>query len=52
MQFDLKNHKTFLKRIRVPEITLDDLYIGSVFTCFGRQLKVIEYGEEFTRKEI
>lgn len=46
----MKNHKVFLKKILYPDITLDDLYIGNVITCYGRQLKIIDFGDEFSRK--
>lgn len=46
----MKNHKVFLKKIAYPEITLADLYIGNILTCYGRQLKIVDFGDEFTRK--
>ena len=46
----MKNHKVFLKKIKYPDIKLEDLYIGNVVTCYGRQLKIVEFGDEFTRK--
>jgi hypothetical protein len=51
-QYDLKNHKIFLKKIQYPEIKLEDLFIGNVVLCFNRQLKIVGYGDEFTRKEL
>mgnify|MGYP001421995573 CR=1 FL=1 len=48
----MKNHKVFLKKISYPEIKLEDLYIGNILTCYGRQLKVIDFADEFTRKNL
>lgn len=52
IQYDIKNHKIFLKKIQYPEIKLDDLYIGNVVTCYNRQLKIVAFGDEFTKKEL
>lgn len=41
----MKNHKVFLKKIVYPNIKLEDLYIGNVITCYGRQLKIVEFGD-------
>lgn len=46
----MKNHKVFLKKIKYPDIKLEDLYIGNVVTCYGRQLKIVEFGDDFTKK--
>ncbi len=48
--FDAKNHRTFLKRSEYPSIQLGDLFIGGRVTVNGRQLKVVDYGDVFTRK--
>jgi hypothetical protein len=52
MQYDIKNHKIFLKKIQYPEVKLTDLYIGNVIVCYNRQLKIVSFGDEFTRKEL
>ena len=52
MQHDMKNHKVFLKKIHYPDITAADLYVGNILTCFGRQLKIIEFADDFTRKNL
>lgn len=46
--FDVKNRRTFLKRMKHPEIALRDLFVGNTVTIHARQLKVIEYGDSFT----
>jgi nucleoside-diphosphate kinase len=33
-----------------PTVTLSDLFIGSVVTVHSRQLKLVEYGDLFTRQ--
>lgn len=50
--YDMKNRRSFLKRSEYPEIQLKNLYIGSVITIFSRQLKIIEYADAFTAKEL
>lgn len=49
-QFDLKSKKLFLKRCEYPNVTLNDLYIGSIVTIYSRQLKIVDYADTFTRK--
>jgi nucleoside-diphosphate kinase len=34
-----------------PDIDLKDLYVGSIVTVYSRQLKLVDYGDVFTRKE-
>lgn len=46
--FDLKNRRTFLKRCSYPSITLADLYVGAQVTVYSRQLRVLEFGDQFT----
>lgn len=48
----MKNHKVFLKKIHYPDIVVKDLYIGNVLSCYGRQLKIVDFGDEFTRKNL
>lgn len=48
--FDLKSKKLFLKRCEYPNVTLNDLYIGSIVTVYSRQLKIVDYADTFTRK--
>ena len=51
-QYDIKNHKIFLKKIQYPQINLSDLFIGNVVVCYNRQLKIVAFGDEFTRKQL
>jgi hypothetical protein len=45
MQHDMKNHKVFLKKISYPDIKLNDLYIGNILMCYGRQLKIVDFAD-------
>lgn len=47
--FDVKNRRIFLKRTQYQNLALSDLYIGASISIFSRQLKVVEYGDAFTR---
>ena len=38
-----------MKRMACGALVLDDLFIGSTVTVHSRQLKVIDYGDIFTR---
>ncbi|KAJ1637156.1 nucleoside diphosphate kinase [Pavlovales sp. CCMP2436] len=46
--FDMKNRRTFLKRMKFTEIALRDLFVGNTVTIHSRQFKVTEYGDRFT----
>eukprot|EP00227_Mantoniella_beaufortii_P008272 CAMPEP_0197589204 /NCGR_PEP_ID=MMETSP1326-20131121/10228_1 /TAXON_ID=1155430 /ORGANISM="Genus nov. species nov., Strain RCC2288" /LENGTH=357 /DNA_ID=CAMNT_0043154117 /DNA_START=41 /DNA_END=1114 /DNA_ORIENTATION=- len=48
--YDIKNRRTFLKKVKVPTCKPADLYIGATITVFSRQLKVVEYGDNFTEQ--
>ena len=41
----------FLKRMACADISEDKLFIGSVVTIFSRQLKLVDYGDIFTRNK-
>lgn len=34
-----------------PGVNIEDLFLGSVVTVFSRQLKLVEYGDLFTRQK-
>ncbi len=51
-QYDVKSRRTFLKRMRYDELKPELLYIGSTVTVYSRQLKVVDYGDEFTRSRM
>ena len=42
----------FLKRCEIPSITVKDLFIVSIITVFARQIKLLEYGDVYTRSKL
>ena len=39
----------FLKRMACADVTMDKLFLGGVVTVYSRQLKLVDYGDVFTR---
>lgn len=39
----------FLKRMGCADVTMDKLYLGGIVTVYSRQLKLVDYGDAFTR---
>lgn len=50
--FDLKNRKTFLRRVKVNGVTLDNFYIGSTLLILGRMVKIIDFACEDTKSKL
>lgn len=50
--YDPRNKRAFLKRTEYAEIGLSGLYIGAVVTVLSRQLKVIDYADDYTRRAL
>lgn len=50
-QFDIKNHKLFLKRTQ-SGLQLKDIFIGNTVKVFSRQIKIVDYADGFTRKKM
>jgi len=50
LQYDLKNSRSFLRRSKVDNVRMCDLYLGASVNILGRQLTLVEYANEFTRK--
>eukprot|EP00798_Chlamydomonas_sp_ICE-L_P024150 gene24154-9736_t len=49
---DVKNRRHVLKRIRPAEdLKPELLFIGSTVTVYSRQLKIVEYGDEYTKRK-
>ncbi|KAF4647185.1 hypothetical protein FOZ61_004525, partial [Perkinsus olseni] len=46
------SRSAFLKRCEFPGVAAKDLYIGSMITVYSRQLKIVEYADEFTRSKL
>lgn len=51
MKYDIKNKKTFLKRCEYPGLQLKDIFMGATLNVYSRQLKVIDFADEFTRSK-
>lgn len=49
--YDIKNKRIFLKRQEYPSVVLGDCFIGAVLTIFSRLLKIIDYGDVYTRSK-
>lgn len=49
-QYDIKNKRLFLKRMKYPAVPEDELFVGATITIFSRQYKLTEYGDDFTKK--
>lgn len=37
-----------MKKVKVPTVQMKDLYMGATITVYSRQLKIVEYGDNFT----
>nr|XP_028705991.1 nucleoside diphosphate kinase 7 isoform X5 [Macaca mulatta] len=49
---DVKNHRTFLKRTKYDSLHLEDLFIGNKVNVFSRQLVLIDYGDQYTARQL
>ena len=52
MQYDIKNRRIFLKRTKVENLRFEDLFIGGTINVHSRQLNLVEYADEFTKKQL
>ncbi|NWR85990.1 NDK7 kinase, partial [Furnarius figulus] len=50
--YDVKNHRTFLKRTQYESLHLEDLYVGSKITVFSRHLSIVDYGNLYTSRKL
>jgi nucleoside-diphosphate kinase len=50
--YDTKNHRPFLKRSEYAEVSLADMYIGATVTILSRQLKIVEYADDYTKRAL
>mmetsp|Transcript_41335 Transcript_41335/g.81056 ORF Transcript_41335/g.81056 Transcript_41335/m.81056 type:complete len:141 (-) Transcript_41335:1115-1537(-) len=50
--YDLKNKRLFLKRCKYPQVVLEDLFIGALVTVYSRQLKIVDFGDPFTKRQL
>lgn len=51
-QHDVKNHRTFLKRTKYEDLHLEDLFIGNKVNIFSRQLVLLDYGDQYTARQL
>uniref|UniRef100_A0A7S3GCI2 DM10 domain-containing protein n=1 Tax=Palpitomonas bilix TaxID=652834 RepID=A0A7S3GCI2_9EUKA len=49
---DLKNRRVFLKRSKVDTISKKDLFLGATINVHARQLKVVDFCDDFTRQKL
>ena len=52
LQYDIKNRRTLLKRTDYPSVTPAHLFVGSELTVYSRKLKIVDYGDEFTKSKL
>jgi len=48
--YDLKNRRAFLKKTAIPTLLSRDLFLGAVVAVYSRQLRVVEFGDQFTEE--
>lgn len=51
-QFDVKNRRHFLKRIKYDGLAAEQLFPGAVVTVYARQLRVTDFGDDATRRAV
>jgi len=49
---DIKNKKVFLKRVVNKDITIKDLFLGSDIAIYSRKLKIVDFGDTFTKSQL
>ena len=49
LQDDLKNKRMFMKRMPCAGLSVRELFLGSIVNVHARQLKLVDYGDVFTR---
>ncbi|XP_073077646.1 nucleoside diphosphate kinase homolog 7 isoform X5 [Manis javanica] len=49
---DVKTRCTFLKRTKYDGLHLEDLFIGNKVNVFSRQLVLIDYGDQYTARQL
>ncbi|CAL8309580.1 unnamed protein product [Lota lota] len=50
--FDVKNQRVFLRRTQYEGLKQQDLFVGSLVNVFSRQLKLVEYGDQYTANKL
>ena len=49
VQYDVKARRTFLKKTRYEAVATEQLRPGNTVVVYGRQLRVLDYADAFTR---
>ena len=49
-QFDLKTKRLFLKRIEYLQLSAQDFFIGALVNINSRQMKILAFGNDYTRE--
>ncbi len=52
LKYDIKSHRSFLKRSKNDDLKLKDLYVGNMITILSRSMKITEYGDSFTQRSL
>ncbi|XP_046806331.1 nucleoside diphosphate kinase 7 [Lucilia cuprina] len=50
--FDQRTKKTFLRRIKMTDLTERDFFVGSKINVFGRQFDIVDYGDDITKNTL
>ncbi|KAG5467527.1 hypothetical protein CUR178_01171 [Leishmania enriettii] len=50
--YDLKTKRLFLKRCAYPSLSPNELYVGATINVFSRPLRIVDYGDDATRKRL
>ncbi|XP_074962025.1 nucleoside diphosphate kinase homolog 7 isoform X2 [Phalacrocorax aristotelis] len=50
--YDVKNHRTFLKRTKYESLHLEDLFVGNKITVFSRHLSLVDYADQYTARKL
>ena len=48
----MKNQRVFLRRTRYEGLQQQDLFVGSLVNVFSRQLKLVDYGDQYTANKL
>ncbi|CAH8649883.1 unnamed protein product [Heterobilharzia americana] len=47
-----KTNRLFLKPTKIEGLKLSDFYLGSTVTILSRSLRIVDFGDEFTKREL
>nr|XP_033797932.1 nucleoside diphosphate kinase 7 isoform X2 [Geotrypetes seraphini] len=50
--YDVKNHRSFLKRTKYDDLKFEDLFIGNKVNIFSRLLHLVDYGDQYTARKL